>query len=215
MAQQVRASNPNVRHEQLLQHLNANQHRLDPQSQQQLQGINRAFQRERFGLGPEPQKGYPETLQRGDTYRPGEGGYIGPQQRAPVTGGERQAAGMPSGSTAPKGGQTARPAGRTSQGQQVRVGDRAINPSTGQVVQYTKQGWQPVQSQQSQQPQQAQRGGGRGKQSKRDNPFSRAAKALKPRSVPRLRIRPMRPIAGFTRTEVTDFEIARGGGARS
>jgi hypothetical protein len=192
MAQRARQSNPTLGHEGLLQHLNANQHQLDPQSQQQLQGINRAFQRERFGLPQEPARGYPETLRNADTYRPSEGGYIGPQQRAPVGGSERQAAGLPSGSQSPQGRQTAQVA-RTSQGQPVRQGTRAVD-GAGRQVEFNGRTWEPVQ--QSQQPQ---RGGRQGQQSKKNNPFSRAAQALKPHALrpPRLNVRPMRPIKRF------------------
>lgn len=83
MAQRVRAQNPAIGHEGLLQHLNANRDQLDQHGQQQLDQINRAYQRERMGLPPEPAKGYPERLQRADTYRPGEGGYIGPRFPSP------------------------------------------------------------------------------------------------------------------------------------
>jgi hypothetical protein len=210
MVQQVRQSNPNVRHEQLLQHLNANQHQLDPQSRQQLQGINRAFQREKYGLKPDQQRG-----QQGFNDIPSGNFNMdrsrmqpapAPQQAAPVRGSERQAAGQaPQGQGTDKS--TAKVAGRTSQGQQVRVGDRARNPQTGEVMEFTGKGWEPVQGggQRGQGGQGRGQSGGRGRQGKQKNPFGdmlkNAAKAMKGggggSKAPRLHVTPLKPVKRF------------------
>jgi hypothetical protein len=52
--QEVLQSAPKgANHQQKLQHLNKNAHRLDPQSRQKLEQINRAYKREQYGLKPE------------------------------------------------------------------------------------------------------------------------------------------------------------------